>query len=368
MKKKILCFILVGVLASAMLTGCTNEVSSLERPSQSESGDETQDSDKEIEEGSQKESEVTQDGSQETERHEHIYTQEVTKEPTCDECGIVTYICECGDNYTEETGKLDHCTDRSEVTKQATCEEEGIETFYCIFCGRAIYTESIAKLPHSENCKHEVAERPTDPKEYTFTQYIKIMYVTGTTGLYAWPDENSNPYQYLEIGTAVPVVSKCDQANFYRTAWGITVSGQNLTEERPIEYAPGGEEAWENFREESDATYTYWSGTYRVNGYELYCEHMNKPFVERHIGYAKQGLYTLMYRDVDTPYWSGTYEIMIEADCEFNSSEYMDWIVAYMESKGLNVSVKSEETLLVYRLPKDENTQNLKVISVSVGK
>lgn len=312
---------------------------------------------------------LTQDSNNnESNVHKHSYTQENTKEPTCDKKGVVTYTCVCGDTYTEETYYLDHCTDRSEITKKATCEEEGVETFYCIFCGKAIYTEKIAKLQHTEKCNHIPKETVTDPKNFTFTQYIKIMYVTDTTGLYAFPDVNSSPYRYLEIGTAVPVISKCDQANFYRTPWGITVSGENLSEVRPTEYAAGEEKGWENFKEESDSKYTYWTGVYRMKGYELNCEHMNKPYVERHMEYARQGLYTLMYRDVDSTYWSGAYEIMIEENCEFNSSEYMDWIVAYMEYKGLKVSTKSEEPLLVYRSPKDENSQKLRVISVSVGK
>jgi hypothetical protein len=148
----------------------------------------------------------------------------------------------------------------------------------------------------------------------------------------------------------------------------MTVSGWNLSGVRPTEYATGKEEVWKNFKEETDSKDTYWTGVYHVNGYELHCEHMNKAFVERHMKYARQGLYTLMYRDVNSKYWSGCYEIMVEENSEFYSSEYMDWIVTYMESKGLNVSVKSEEWLLVYRSPKDENSQKLKVISVSVGK
>lgn len=363
MKKRILFLILSCVMIAGTLSACANN----EQVSNKPNGGTTTETE------SEKESEVMSEGddkldNNESDNHEHNYTREDTKEPTCNEKGIVTYICICGDSYTEETSYLDHCTDRSEITKKATCEEEGIESFYCIFCGEEIYTEKIAKLPHTENCNHASKETVTDPKDFTFTQYIKIMYVTDTTGLYAFPDVNSNPYRYLEIGTAVPVISKCDQANFYRTPWGITVSGENLSEVRPTEYATGEEEGWDSFQEETDAKYTYWTGVYHVNGYELHCEHMNKAFVERHMKYAKQGLYTLMYRDVDSKHWSGCYEIMVEENCGFNSSEYMDWIVAYMESKGLNVSVKSEEWLLVYRSPKDENSKKLKVISVSVGK
>ena len=372
MKKIFLGLILSCSIIGGILTGCgkneessskTTEVTTVENESTTEVEQKTEE-----ETGVESETESKTEAEQDTEGHKHSYTQKNTKEPTCDTKGVVTYTCACGDTYTEETHYLDHCTDRSEITKKATCEEEGVETFYCIFCGKEIYTEKIAKLPHTDKCNHSSKDAITDPKNFTFTQYIKIMYVTDTTGLYAWPDVNSNPYRELEIGTAVPVISKCDQANFYRTPSGMTVSGWNLSEVRPAEYATGKEEGWENFKEESDSKYTYWTGVYRVNGYELHCEHMNKPFVERHMKYASQGLYTLMYRDVDSKYWSGCYEIMVEENCEFYSSEYRDWIVAYMEAKGLNVSVQSEEPLLVYRSPKDENSKKLKVISVSVGK
>jgi hypothetical protein len=364
MKKRMLCFVLSCVMSVGALFGCANSEQAPSKPSVAA----TVETELETEKETVAESDDMTESSNTSDNHKHSYTQKITKEPTCDEKGIITYTCTCGDSYTEETSYLDHCTDRSEITKKATCEEEGIETFYCIFCGKEIYTEKIAKLPHTENCKHALKETVKDPKNFTFTQCIKIMYVTDTAGLYAWPDVNSNPYRELEIGTAIPVISKCDQANFYRTPSGMTVSGWNLSEVRPTEYDAGEEKGWENFKEETDSKYTYWTGVYRMNGYELHCEHMNKPYVERHLEYARQGLYTLMYRDVDSKHWSGCYEIMIEENGEFYTSEYRDWIVAYMESKGLKISVQSEEPLLVYRSPKDENSKKLRVISVSVGK
>ena len=376
MKKRLLYFIASCVMVGALLTGCASDEKSSNKPTESTVIEIEVETEKETETKAEVETETktedVTDGStevttNEVATHEHVYTQEITKEPTCDEKGIITYTCDCGDTYTEEP-YLDHCTDRSEITKKATCEEEGIENFYCIFCGKEIYTEKIAKLPHTEKCNHGSESTVVDPKNFTFTQCIKLLYVTGETGLYAWPDVNSEPYRKLEIGTAIPVISKCDQANFYRTPWGITVSGENLSEVRPAEYDSGEDKGWENFKEESDSYYTYWTGVYRLGGYELHCEYMNKPFVERHLNYARQGLYTLMYRDVNSTTWSGAYEIMIEENSEFNASEFREWIVAYMESKGLKVSVQSEEPLLVYRAPKDENSQKLRVISVSVGR
>ncbi|MGN1113869.1 MAG: Ig-like domain-containing protein [Oscillospiraceae bacterium] len=40
--------------------------------------------------------------------HEHSYTSEVTKQPTCTESGIITYTCICGDTYTELIPATDH--------------------------------------------------------------------------------------------------------------------------------------------------------------------------------------------------------------------------------------------------------------------
>lgn len=370
MKRQMIKIVAVLTVASILFVGCGRKEDIADTSTETETSVVESETSTQEKTTCQETTEVVIETEVSTERHEHSYTGEKTKEPTCDESGVTTYICSCGDTYTEETGKLDHCTDRSEITKQATCEEEGIKVFYCIFCGREIYTEKIAKLPHTESCNHGSADLDTamDPKDYTFTQYIKLMYVVNGDGWYSWPDQKWVPDRDLEIGTAVPVVSKCDQADFYRTPWGMTISGKNLSEVRPIEYAPSGEGVWENFVEETDSKYTYWTGVYRVNGYEVHTNHMNKPYVERHIEYAKQGLYTLMYRVVDSKYWSGCYEIMIEKDSYFNSSEYRDWLKMYLESQGLKVSVESEEPLLVYRSPKEENSEQLIAVSVSVEK
>lgn len=43
-----------------------------------------------------------------TEEHTHSYTENVTKKPTCTETGEKTYICDCGDTYTEEIPATSH--------------------------------------------------------------------------------------------------------------------------------------------------------------------------------------------------------------------------------------------------------------------
>ncbi len=130
--------------------------------------------------------------------HQHNYQSEVTKEASCTEAGVKTFVCECGEKYTEkipalghkavtdprveptetEPGKTEgsHCSVceeiliaqetipatgkpgehqhnyQSEMTKEASCTEAGIRTYSCI-CGEQ-YTEQIAALSHQyvEKC------------------------------------------------------------------------------------------------------------------------------------------------------------------------------------------------------------------------
>ncbi len=85
--------------------------------------------------------------------HEHSYTSEVTKDPSCEENGQgeITYTCSCGDTYTEETDRIDHCTDDIDIIQEATCSQVGIKTYSCIFCRREFEREELPKLPHTES-------------------------------------------------------------------------------------------------------------------------------------------------------------------------------------------------------------------------
>ncbi len=77
--------------------------------------------------------------------HEHSYTEMITKEPTCTEAGEKTYTCECGDSYTEEIPATGHDY-KEEVTKEPTCTEAGEKTYTCE-CGNS-YTEEIPATGH----------------------------------------------------------------------------------------------------------------------------------------------------------------------------------------------------------------------------
>ena len=82
------------------------------------------------------------------EQHTHSYTSTVTKEPTCEEAGEMTYTCECGESYTEVIPALGHDYE-GKVTKEPTSKSEGTVTYTCSRCGDS-YTVAMEKLPEEE--------------------------------------------------------------------------------------------------------------------------------------------------------------------------------------------------------------------------
>lgn len=118
------------------------------------------------------------------EYHQHTYTAEIVKNPTCKTTGTIRYTCTCGDSYDETIPVLEHnyitetvesdcqthgytrtyCTVGGEeirrqdfpttehkfgdwkVVKEATQDEEGMETRTCSICG-AKDNRAINKLP-----------------------------------------------------------------------------------------------------------------------------------------------------------------------------------------------------------------------------
>lgn len=97
--------------------------------------------------------------------HTHNYIESITKNPTCTEAGEKTYICDCGDSYTETIpatghhyvdGECEHCGEKDpdahthsyteKITKEPTCTEAGEKTYTCD-CGDS-YTEVIPEIGH----------------------------------------------------------------------------------------------------------------------------------------------------------------------------------------------------------------------------
>lgn len=91
----------------------------------------------------------------EADYHTHSYASEETKSASCTETGSLTYICTCGDTYTESIAKLPH-TYNSVIT-EATCEAGGFTTYTCT-CGDTYTGDKTSATGHNyvegvcENC------------------------------------------------------------------------------------------------------------------------------------------------------------------------------------------------------------------------
>lgn len=104
-------------------------------------------------------------------KHEHKYSAKLTKDPTCNEDGTLTYTCDCGDTYEEPVTKLEHNYVES-VTKEPTCTVEGEKTFQCSLCGDS-YTEVIAAKGHTDG-PFTVTTSPTCTEPGEKIVYCKV--------------------------------------------------------------------------------------------------------------------------------------------------------------------------------------------------
>lgn len=81
------------------------------------------------------------------EPHIHSYTSSIIA-PTCTENGYTSYICECGDSYTDnEVAALGHSY--SSMVVAPTCTEEGFTTHTCSNCGDSYTDSETAVIPHN---------------------------------------------------------------------------------------------------------------------------------------------------------------------------------------------------------------------------
>ena len=97
--------------------------------------------------------------------HGHDYKEEIAKNSTCTETGIIKYICDCGDTLTYDLPKEDH-TIVTDYGEDATCEKEGLTNgSHCSVCGTVITEQEIIK-----KLEHNYQEYKETIKEATCTE------------------------------------------------------------------------------------------------------------------------------------------------------------------------------------------------------
>ena len=102
--------------------------------------------------------------------HTHQYTEEITKAPTCAEEGEKTFTCSCNDSSTESIEKLPH-TEETLSAVAPTCTDKGLtEGKKCSACDKVLVAqEEIAELGHDYESAVTTAPTCTDKGVMTYT-------------------------------------------------------------------------------------------------------------------------------------------------------------------------------------------------------
>lgn len=116
------------------------------------------------------ETEIVTETETETETyHVHTFASSITKEAACMENGVKTFLCECGESYTEEIPATGHLYGEWKITQQPTCGKEGEKERICANCGDK-QTERIYKTDdHKYESKVTKEATYTAEGEKTFT-------------------------------------------------------------------------------------------------------------------------------------------------------------------------------------------------------
>ena len=154
--------------------------------------------------------------------HQHDWGEGVvTTEPTCEEKGVRTYTCSCGETKTESIKALGHDWGEWSVKTAATCTQDGAEERACKRQGCGKTEERVVKAAHDWDAEQTIAAGtdPADQVGYTFATCKK--------------------------GDAVKVDIKAVDAKFYKGK--IKESTQNPTPEGYFKLDATGSKAYWKF-------------------------------------------------------------------------------------------------------------------------
>ena len=131
--------------------------------------------------------------------HSHIYTETVTKEPTCETDGEKTFTCECGDSYTEPVKAAGHVFENYVSNGDATYTADGTETAKCSNCD-ATDTRIVKGSMLS----------------YTYTDMDVTMYAQQTANVRSMPSTDGEKVGSLSVNDEVKVTGQCAETSWYR--------------------------------------------------------------------------------------------------------------------------------------------------------
>lgn len=82
-----------------------------------------------------------------SENHKHSYAKTVVTKPTCTNAGLNSFICNCGDKYTETVPSLIHSYEK--YTINPTCTDSGYTCYSCEYCSDSYTSNETPAKGHS---------------------------------------------------------------------------------------------------------------------------------------------------------------------------------------------------------------------------
>lgn len=127
---------------------------------------------------------TTPETEQQSESHIHKYIDSVTTLATCEEPGVMTFVCACGDVYTEVIKAKGHSYGEYAYNNDATYTADGTKSAFCSSCGKE---------------KRIVVEG---------TQKQGLYYTNENLNIKEAPSESSKVIDKISINTYVEVISE----------------------------------------------------------------------------------------------------------------------------------------------------------------
>lgn len=189
MKRKFILGLMLALTATTLFTGCGN--TSADLPESTEAV------------ATVAEAEPTATPEPTEAPHEHIYTEDVTAEATCETDGVKTFSCECGDSYTEAIPATGHSFTSYVYNEDATYTADGTETATC------------------DNCD-ETDTRTAEGTmlTYTFHDMSATKYAKSTVNVRNLPDTDGEKVGSLLLNQEVAVTGQCNETGWYRIEFG----------------------------------------------------------------------------------------------------------------------------------------------------
>lgn len=110
----------------------------------------------------------------------HNYDNCTVTPPTCTKQGFTTYVCECGNSYTDNyVDAFGHSFGNWTTENAPTCTETGLEKRVCSACGET-ETNELSSIGHDYDYNNGVLTRPTETAKgfYTYTCKNDISHIT----------------------------------------------------------------------------------------------------------------------------------------------------------------------------------------------